>query len=114
MEMFASKNSKKMHDDSHFKIIFGATICNCVNNFKFCTRHTKFLMKRMLKLVLDKFVMEDLGHLKSEGVATWDKTWGSLGHVIRFRYIWYTIYSWILLMTMQTNANVLCCILLSD
>jgi len=87
MEMFASKNSKKMHDDSHFKIIFGATICNCVNNFKFCTRHTKFLMKRMLKLVLDKFVMEDLGHLKSEGVATWDKTWGSLGHVIRFRYI---------------------------
>ena len=35
----------------------------------------------MLKLVLDKFFREDLDHLKSEGVATWNKTWGNLGHV---------------------------------
>jgi len=44
----------------------------------------------MLKLVLDKFFREDLDHLKSEGVATWDTTWGNLGHVIWFRYTMYS------------------------
>ena len=31
-------------------------------------------MKRMLKLVLDKTLREDLDQLKSGGAATWDKT----------------------------------------